>query len=207
MVNTFITDTLIGPAATAISRQVLGDVPSVPTPSAKSGRPEPAPFIQENLFPVRRVDEVSQEAVQDYGIQYGEDDRGPSGRSYAVKQAGPLDLTVRPFVRGTDRPEDVPGGGMKFELSANYASNLLRETFGLGQYRYNELTGRIERDDVRTLASAMPPMIGAFMGLGQAMNRRNLMRIGRMADAQEEGYALGMLGNQVIGVSPGLFGG
>ena len=206
MSNTFIIDTIIGPAATAISRQVLGDVPPVPTPSAKSGRPEPAPFVQENLFPVRRVDDVSQESIQNYGVQYGEDNRGPSGQSYAVRQAGPLDLTVRPFVRGTDRPEDVPGGGMKFELSANYASNLLRETFGLGQYRYNELTGRVERDDVRTLSMVMPPAIGAFMGFGQAINRRNLMRIGRMADAQEEGYGLGMLGNQVIGVSPAPVG-
>ena len=206
MSNTFITDTIIGPAATAISRRVLGDVPPVPTPSAKSGRPEPAPFVQEDLFPVRRVDDVSQESIQNYGVQYGEDNRGPLGQSYAVRQAGPLDLTVRPFVRGTDRPEDVPGGKMKFELSANYASNLLRETFGLGQYRYNELTGRVERDDVRTLSMVMPPAIGAFMGFGQAINRRNLMRIGRMADAQEEGYGLGMLGNQVIGVSPAPIG-
>ena len=206
MSNTFITDTIIGPAATAISRRVLGDVPPVPTPSAKSGRPEPAPFVQGDLFPVRRVDDVSQESIQNYGVQYGEDNRGPLGQSYAVRQAGPLDLTVRPFVRGTDRPEDVPGGKMKFELSANYASNLLRETFGLGQYRYNELTGRVERDDVRTLSMVMPPAIGAFMGFGQAINRRNLMRIGRMADAQEEGYGLGMLGNQVIGVSPAPIG-
>ena len=207
MSNTFITQVLQGPAALAVSRQVTR--PLAPVPSAAVNRPKPSAFVQQDLYPVRRVEEVSDDAIQDYATQYGDDDGGPTGTGYAVKQAGPLDLTVRPFVRGTDRPEDVPGSILdtKFELSANYASNLLKESFGFGSYKYNELTGRVEPDYLKDISYALPPTIAAAAGIGQALNRRNLMRIGRMADAQEEGYALGMLGNQVIGVSPGLFGG
>lgn len=207
MSNTFITQVLQGPAALAVTRQVTR--PLAPVPSAAVNRPEPSAFVQQDLYPVRRVEGVSDDAIQDYATQYGDDDGGPTGRGYAVKQAGPLDLTVRPFVRGTDRPEDVPGSILdtKFELSANYASNLLKESFGFGSYKYNELTGRVEPDYLTDISYALPPTIAVAAGIGQALNRRNLMRIGRMADSQTEGYALGMLGNQVIGVSPGPFGG
>jgi len=199
-----------GPASVIVGRQLSRVVPSRPVaerPGSTPGRPEPSPFEQQDLFPVRRVDGVSEEAVQGYATQdYGDGDGGPSGPGYAISQARPLDLTIRPFVRGTDRPEDVPGS-MDFELSANYATNLLKESFGFGSYKYNELTGKVEPDYLKDISFALPGMIGAAAAIGQSMNRKNLMRIAQKADAQEAGYAVGMLGNQVVGVSPGPFGG
>lgn len=199
-----------GPASVALGRQIERVIPDRPTadrPSATSSRPSPSPFVQQDLYPVNRVDQVSDEAIEGYATQnYGDDDGGPSGPGYAISQTRPIDLTVRPFVRGTDRPEDVPGS-MDFELSVNYASNLLKESFGLGSYRYNELTGRVERDYLKDISFALPMTIAGPAGIGQAINRNNLQRIARMADAQEEGYAVGMLGNQVVGVSPSPFGG
>ena len=159
MTNTFVTSILQGPAALAVTRQVTR--PSAQTPSARASRPGPSPFVQQDLYPVRRVDEVSEDAIQDYATRYGDDDDGPTGRGYTIKQAGPLDLTVRPFVRGTDRPEDVPGSILdaEFELSANYATNLLKESFGFGTYKYNELTGRVEPDYLQDISFALPASI------------------------------------------------
>jgi hypothetical protein len=185
-------------------RVIAGQVPT--TPSARpSARPGPKPFEQQELFPVRRVTDVSQEAVNEFAQQEEGEGGGYSGTGHPISGAKPLDLTVRPFVRGTDRPEDVPGS-VPPGVNAAYAGQLIQQAFGFGGYKYNPLTGRVEKDDVRTLSLAVPPAMGIFMGFGQAINRKNLMRIGRMADAQEEGYALGMLGNQVIGVSPAPVG-
>ena len=198
MSNTFITQVLQGPAALAVSRQVTR--PLAPVPSAGVNRPEPSAFVQQDLYPVRRAEGLYEDAVTSPSY---DDDGGPiMGKSYPIKQTQPLDLTITPFVRGTDRPEDVPGRA-PFEFSANYASNLLKESFGFGSYKYNELTGRVEPDYLKDISMALPFPLAAFAGIGQALNRNQLMNIAQMADAQEPGYALGMLNNRVVGINKG----
>ena len=207
----FLTRMIEGPIANEVGRQVGNLVPVAPTPTRPSaippGRPEPKPFVQGDLPTIRRVTEVSQESVDQYAAQdYSDDEGGPSGNQYAVKAAGPIDLTVTSFVRGTDRPEDVPGE-IEPGFNVAYAGQLIEKGFGINQYRYNPLTGRVEQDSAKALSLALPSPISAAMGIGEALNRKNLQRIGRLADAQEEGYALGMLQGRVVGVSPSPFGG
>ena len=193
--SSYLTDLLMGPASVALGRQM---VPSVPRPDVR--RPGPSPFVQEQLYPTGGLNAGS--APSDSPITEGSATQYSDGEAPSYRGG----LTVTPFRRGTARPEDVPGS-MPFELSANYATNLLKESFGLGGYKYNELTGQVEQDYLRDISYALPPAIAAFASVGQAVNRKNLMGIGTKAAAQEEGYALGMLNGQVIGLSPGIGGG
>jgi len=181
-----------------------GQVPT--TPSARpSARPGPKPFEQQDLFPVRRVTDVSDEAIDTYATS-DDDEGGYSGTAYPVTGAKPMDLTVTPFVRGTDKPEDVPGG-VEPGFNTAYAGQLLEKAMGVNQYKYNPLTGRVEPDNLSAISLALPSPISMAAGFGQTVSRKNLQRISRMADAQEEGYALGMLQGRVVGVSPSPFGG
>lgn len=193
--SSYLTDLLLGPASVALGR---GMVPSVPRPDVR--RPGPSPFVQEPLYPTGGLNTGS--APSDSPITGNSTTQYSEGEAPSYKGG----LTVTPFRRGTARPEDVPGS-MPFELSANYATNLLKESFGLGGYKYNELTGQIEQDYLKGISFALPPALAAFAGAGQAINRKNLMDIGTKAAAQEEGYALGMLNGQVIGLSPSIGGG
>ena len=72
-----------GPASVALGRQIERVIPDRPTadrPSATSSRPSPSPFVQQDLYPVNRVDQVSDEAIEGYATQnYSDDDGGPPG--------------------------------------------------------------------------------------------------------------------------------
>ena len=185
-------------------RVVGGQVPTAPS-ARPSARPGPKPFEQQELFPVRRVTDVSDEAIDAYAADEDDGDGGYSGTGYPITGAKPLDLTVTPFVRGTDLPEDVPGS-IPPGFNTAYAGQLIEQAFGFGGYKYNSLTGRVERDDLKTIGMALPGAIGFAAGIGSALNKKNLERIARKADAQEEGFALGMLQGRIVGVSPAPVG-
>ena len=185
-------------------RVVGGQVPTAPS-ARPSARPGPKPFEQQELFPVRRVTDVSDEAIDTYAADEDDGDGGYSGTGYPITGAKPLDLTVTPFVRGTDLPEDVPGS-IPPGVNTAYAGQLIEQAFGFGGYKYNSLTGRVERDDLKTISMALPGTIGFAAGIGSALSKKNLERIARKADAQEEGFALGMLQGRIVGVSPAPVG-
>tara|TARA_A100000171_G_C2127169_1_gene144281 strand:+ start:127 stop:2148 length:2022 start_codon:yes stop_codon:yes gene_type:complete len=179
---------------------VGGQVPTAPS-ARPSARPGPKPFEQQELFPVRRVTDVSDKAIDTYAADEDDGDGGYSGTGYPITGAKPLDLTVTPFVRGTDLPEDVPGS-IPPGVNTAYAGQLIEQAFGFGGYKYNSLTGRVERDDLKAISMALPGTIGFAAGIGSALSKKNLERIARKADAQEEGFALGMLQGRIVGVSP-----
>ncbi len=185
-------------------RVVGGQVPTAPS-ARPSARPGPKPFEQQELFPVRRVTDVSEEAIDEFAQQEEGEGGGFSGTGYPITGAKPLDLTVTPFVRGTDRPEDVPGS-IPPGVNTAYAGQLIEQAFGFGGYKYNSLTGRVERDDLKAISMALPGAIGFAAGIGSALSKKNLERIARKADAQEEGFALGMLQGRIVGVSPAPVG-
>lgn len=72
----------------------------------------------------------------------------------------------------------------------------------------NPLTGTVRVSGVSgAISSMMPGVMSGLVGFGYKANMANLTNIGNIAAYGTPGYNLAMLGNQVVGVSPGIFGG
>lgn len=127
---------------------------------------------------------------------------------YSIDESVDRDPDTDSTVTGTGTPSKLTGTLGKAQSMLDKAIQGYVDKNLAFPTSLNPLTGTVRASGIPgAMASMMPGAMAGLVGFGYKANMANLTNIANIAAYGTPGYNVAMLGNQMVGVSPGIFGG